>query len=276
MTAVLALTACPKDDETETTETPPVATNTAATPAETATATPTTTLAPEAPGAEGVEAKAKAELDGKTPDAGFTGTTLAVAGTKVSFTVPTGWKATKSGDFTIAPSADEKARFGAGGYKDGDDSAAKLTALATAMSLTDCQWSTPESISMGKDKLPATVSDGVCKRGGASVKAIASTMAGKDMNVVSMGAWDEGGDSTAVFNTFRSAKKAGGGGDPTGIAACCSALRGNAASAPLNVKGNYLAAAAACDAVRNNPQGRAALAGVRSMLAGANIPAACR
>jgi hypothetical protein len=278
MIAVLALTACPKDEtESDETAAKPATTQAPATTAAPTTSAPTT-LAPEAPGAPGIEAKAKAELDGKEPDAGFQGTALSVTGSKVTFTVPTGWKTTKSGAWHVSTAADEKGRFAAGSYASGDDTTAKITEAATAASLTECKWSTPESISLGKDKLPATVSDGACKRGGTNVKAVAATLAGTDMNVIAVGGWDEGADSAAVFNTFRSAKKAGGGGDPTGIAACCAAIRSNGKSAPLAQQGVYASAAAACDAVRTNPQGRAALATARGILSagGGQIPAACQ
>ncbi len=71
-------------------------------------------------------------------------------------------------------------------------------------------------------------------------------------------------------------KKATGGGDPTGVRKCCNALRQNANSAPPEQKGGYLAAAAACDGLVNSPQGRQALAGLRGLLLGAQMPAACQ
>lgn len=66
------------------------------------------------------------------------------------------------------------------------------------------------------------------------------------------------------------------GGDPTGVRACCAALRQNAKSAPLQQQGAYLLAAGACDAMVNNPQGRAGLSSLRGMLGGAGLPAACK
>lgn len=65
-------------------------------------------------------------------------------------------------------------------------------------------------------------------------------------------------------------------GDPTGVRACCAALRQNAKSAPLQQQGAYLLAAGACDAMINNPQGRQGLASLRGMLGGAGMPAACK
>lgn len=279
MIPLLVLVGCPNKDETTDDETAPK-TSTAQTAAPTSTAAPTTaattTLAPEAPGTPGIEAKAKAELDGKDPDPAYKGTNLAVAGTKTVFTVPTGWKTGKSGAWHTSISADDKSRFAAGSYQASDDVTAKLNEAAGAIGLTECKWSSGESASVGKDKLAATVYDGACKRGGAGAKTAAMTLTGAT-NTLAVGGWDEaGGDSATVFNIFKSVKAATGGGDPTGIAACCAALRQNANSAPIQYKGNYLAAAAACDAVRNNPQGKAALAGVRAALAGAQVPAACQ
>jgi len=71
-------------------------------------------------------------------------------------------------------------------------------------------------------------------------------------------------------------KKVVGTGDPTGIRACCNALRQNANSAPLDQKGSYLAAAGMCDGLVNSPQGRQALVAVRGMLKGAGAPAQCK
>jgi hypothetical protein len=278
--AAVALMGCPKDDETDDETTPQAsstadntaAQNTTAAP----TAQPTTDLTPEAPGAAGVEARAKAELDGKDPDPGHTGTNLVVSGTKTTFVLPTGWKTANSGAWHTSVAADDKSRFAAGSYASGDDVTAKLNEASGAIGMTECKWSSGESASIGKDKLAATVYDGVCKRGGNEAKTAAVTLTGTK-NSLAVGGWDTvGGDSKTVFNIFKSVKTATGGGDPTGIAACCNALRQNAASAPLQYKGNYLAAAGACDAMRNNPQGRAALAGVRAALAGAQVPAACR
>lgn len=64
--------------------------------------------------------------------------------------------------------------------------------------------------------------------------------------------------------------------DPTGIRACCAALRGNAKSAPPDQVMLYNMAAAVCDGLVNNPQGRAALGQVRAALRGASVPAACQ
>lgn len=276
MPVALALAGCPEDD---TAPPAPSATPQAST---TPSAAPSATLEPAdatnkpaSANPAGIEPRIKAEVDGKDPDAGG-GPTLAVTGSKATFTAPTGWKTNKSGNYTVATTADEKARFAAGGFAEGEDPATKLGDASAALGLTDCEWAAPESVSMGKDRLPATVADGKCKRGGASVKAAYATLAGTDLNVISMGAWDAGGDAAGMFSCFRSVKKGAGGGDATGIAACCAALRQNAVSAPPEQKGGYLAAAGACQAIINNPQGRAALAGVRALLAGASAPAACR
>jgi hypothetical protein len=218
---------------------------------------------------------AKTELDGREPDAGWAGGNLAVA--KLTFVTPKDW-ASKSGDFTAVTSSDGGGRFTAGKYPEGAAPTGSMDAALKALGLTDCTWGTADGISLGKDKIPAQAADGNCKREGKPVKAIWVATSGKDMNVLSVGSWDEGKDNKPVLNTFRSAKAAAGGtgGDPTGIAACCAAINQNAASAPLQYKGAYIAAAGACQAAMNNPQGKAALGSVRGLLAAAGVPAACR
>jgi hypothetical protein len=72
------------------------------------------------------------------------------------------------------------------------------------------------------------------------------------------------------------APKATGGGDPTGVRKCCTALRQNANSAPLDQKGSLLSAAAMCDGLVNSPQGRQALSAVRGLVKGAGMPAECK
>jgi hypothetical protein len=269
--AVVALGGCPESDDS-TPPPPPPPPTAATTAAPSATLEPAdTSNKPAASANPNIEAKIKAELDGKDPNPGHT-VSLAVTGAKATFTAPTGWKTTKSGVFTVSTSADDKTRFAAGSDA---DPASKLNDAATALGLTECEWASPEPATVGADKLPANVADGLCKRSGASVKAGYAIFTGDGLNMVSMGAWDAGGDAAGMFNTFRTAKKAGTG-DATGIAACCAALRGNAASAPPEQKGAYLAAAGACQAVITNPQGRQALAQVRALLAGANVPASCK
>lgn len=71
-------------------------------------------------------------------------------------------------------------------------------------------------------------------------------------------------------------KKVTGTGDSTGIKKCCAALAQNANSAPPEQKGGYLAAAAACNGLVSSPQGRQALASLRGLLLGAQMPAACK
>jgi len=69
----------------------------------------------------------------------------------------------------------------------------------------------------------------------------------------------------------------GGGGWGSGsLAKCCAALMQNANSAPLDQKGYYLAAANACNGMRNTSAGQQAFANIRSFLAGAKMPAACK
>ncbi len=60
------------------------------------------------------------------------------------------------------------------------------------------------------------------------------------------------------------------------LAKCCAALQQNANSAPLDQRGYYMAAASWCNGMRNAPAGQQAFANIRSFLAGAKMPAACK
>jgi hypothetical protein len=268
--SVLSLGAC-KEEETDT-PLPPTAAATGAEPAPSA-APPTALTVDNGQGAAatGITPRIRAEVDNREPDAGFKGTTMSVP--KGAFTVATGWKSKKSGNFNVASSADTKVHFAAGSTGTASPTASLDTA-ASAMGLTDCKWAATESATIGKDKLVSTVADGSCKKDGADVGAAYAAI--NSQNILAMGAWDPAGDANAMFNSFRSAKKAVAGTGGGGIAACCAALQQNAASAPPQQKGAYLAAYGACQAVISNPQGRAALGGVRAMLAGVGVPAACR
>jgi hypothetical protein len=62
----------------------------------------------------------------------------------------------------------------------------------------------------------------------------------------------------------------------TSVRACCSALRQNAASAPMEQKSAYMAAASACDALVKTPDGRDQLGSLQPLLMGARVPQACR
>lgn len=233
---------------------------------------PTTSLIPESAVA-GIAARVKGEVDSKEPDAGARGSTI-VAG-KATFAAPSGWAAGKSGIWSTATAADKKSAVTAGNFAATETANAKLTEAAAALGYSDCQWAPPETVTVGKDKLAGVAGDGNCKQGGAPVKA--AYVAFDSMKVLALGGWADGSDASGLFSTFRHAKGvAGGGGDSTGIAACCSALSQNAGSAPPDQKGAYLQAAAACKALVSNPQGRALLASVRGMLAGASVPATCR
>ncbi|MFS8069602.1 MAG: acyltransferase [Byssovorax sp.] len=72
------------------------------------------------------------------------------------------------------------------------------------------------------------------------------------------------------------AKVGTGSGSFATISKCCAALSGNAASAPPEQKGSYLAAAAACQGLKNTPAAQQAFAQIRSFLAGAKMPGACQ
>lgn len=273
--ALVALTACPaKKNESDSDTTAKPIKTTEKTSSPTPSSTGSTTVKVEEPtpppSKAGVEDHVKAELDGRAD--GITGSPVAAAGAKAALQSPTGWKGAPKGDVNVVAAGDDKARIAATGFT--GDPTAKLAAVATAAGLTNCEWNAPQSIVSGKDKLAATAADGACTKGTAPVHAAYVAPTAEGLLVV--GAWDAGGDMAGVFGSMRSIAKAAGGGDSTGIAACCSALRGNAKSAPPQQAGAYLLAAGACDAIKNNPQGRAALGTVRSMLAGASVPSTCK
>ena len=266
--ALLTFAAC-KNKDTE--ETKPVVTPTAApTPSE----APTTEIKPDEPEGPEIPARIKAEVDGKEATAGHT-TVLAAAGAKASYSAPKGWVKSAASGFSIAKSADGKASFAIGKLGEGDNTSDEAGRAVGALGLTDCKWAPAEPATLSKAKLAATVADGVCKQGAAVVRVAYAAMTG-DAASLAVGSWADGSDANGVFNTFRTAKKSAGKGDATGIAACCAAIRQNSMSAPLQQKGAYLAAAGACQAALSNPQGRAALAQVRAMLRGINVPASCR
>ncbi|APR78338.1 Hypothetical protein A7982_03685 [Minicystis rosea] len=72
------------------------------------------------------------------------------------------------------------------------------------------------------------------------------------------------------------AGKPGGGSAAGSIAKCCAALQQNANSAPLDQKPYYMAAANACNGMRNTPSAQQAFAQLRMFLAGAKMPGACK
>lgn len=214
--------------------------------------------------------RAAQELDGgKVPASDFTG--VDVTAGRAKFTGPKDWKKSTNEGYTVFESADGKARFGANGST---NPSGDLEKAAKALGLTDCKWGTAGSISMGKDNLAADAADGTCKRGAGEVQAVYAALSGEGS--IAIGSWDAGGDDKNVFESFRSATKVAGGLGVNPIAACCAALAQNAASAPPQFKGAYIAAAGACNAVKNDPRGMAALGGARAALAGASLPAACR
>lgn len=239
-----------------------------ATPAPTPAPTPSTAVTPEGgtPAAGG--SRVKLELEGR-PD-GITGQPV-TAGAAVLHAA-TGWVITK-GPVTIAKPPTENARIAMTSFT--GDPVAKVTEAATAAGLTGCTWSPPEPLmAIGKDKLPGTAADGTCNRGGTKTTAAYVALTGQGAVVVG-GFDDPAGDSANVYGAMRSVAKAPQG-DSTGIKACCQALAQNAKSAPPQQQGAYIAAAAMCNSMAANPQGRQGLATIRAMLAGAGAPAACK
>ncbi|MFO0618135.1 MAG: hypothetical protein U0414_36420 [Polyangiaceae bacterium] len=281
-TLTMACSNKPKDDagaeEEDTSSPPPTSTTPAANKGSSAASTgggettkPTsTTPAPTesgtatAPPAAGIEAHVKAELDGKTE--GTKGDAVLAKDTKASVQVPSAWKKEAKGDVSTATSADGKQAIAVSAY---DGSAPKLDAAAAAIGLTGCKWGTVENVTVGKDKLAGIAADGVCTKGGASVHT--AYLGDLTDNFLVVGVWDN--DMKSVFDSMRSIAKTADGPDP--IAACCNALNSNMLNAPAQQKLIYAAAIAACNNLKGNAQGRAALGAVRSLLVGVAAPGTC-
>lgn len=212
--------------------------------------------------APGVTPRIKQEVD-KRED-GVTGNGLAAAGASAVLQTAKEWTVTK-GEPTQAASADKKASLAASATGEG-----KLDAALKALGLSDCQWSGDETLTVGKNKLVGSGADGLCKRGGAAVKAAKLELAAEKLLVV--GAWEDGGDDANLFGALRSIVKGGG----SSVAACCKALEQNAVSAPLNLKPSYLAAAGVCRSVMSNPDSAAAFRQIQAAAKGAGLPADCK
>lgn len=215
----------------------------------------------------GIAPRVRSELDGEKE--GAKGTPMSIAGGRGVFQLPTGFTSKKSGNFDHAQTSDGKAHFAAS--KNEGDSNKVVEEATKALGLSECQWGAAESVTVGMEKVPATAQDGLCKKDGNDVKTFQVVYSG-DANVVSVGAWMDDAKSSDVFAIARSIKpvKGGGGG---GISACCAALNQNAASAPPQFKGAYIAAAGVCQSAINNPQARSM---IRGALGAASLPAACR
>ncbi len=71
-------------------------------------------------------------------------------------------------------------------------------------------------------------------------------------------------------------KPVGPGNASGSISKCCAALQQNANSAPLDQKPYYMAAASACQGMRNTPSAQQAFGQIRAFLAGAKMPGACK
>jgi hypothetical protein len=86
---------------------------------------------------------------------------------------------------------------------------------------------------------------------------------------------DAGAPADAGADAGKPPPGPGGGGSGT-LAKCCAALQQNANSAPMEQKMYYMAAAQYCNGMRNTPAGQQAFAQIRSFLAGAKMPGACK
>jgi len=260
--AVLGMLACSKKDDEDGKQ--PAASASASAPAPSASA-----AEPKAEPGPAIEPRVKSEVDGR-PD-GITGSPMAATGATAALQTPKGWAPAK-GEITVVTAPDKKAQLAVGAFDPAEGAAPKLPAAVTALGLTDCQWSPPEPLTVGRTKLAATGADGVCKRGKTVVRTAYVAPTAEKLLVV--GAWDPDGDATSVFGAMRSIAKATG--DSSGIAACCAALRQNARSAPPDQAPYLVMAASMCDGMRSSPQGRQALAQIRAGLRGANVPSSCR
>lgn len=264
--AVLAVVGCGnKETEDKPAPTAP------APPAPPPAASTAAVVKPEGPPKLAIEPRVRTELDNRAD--GLTGTAVSPAGAKASLQAPTTWPAAK-GDVTVAAPADKKAQLAASALGAGETAQTKLPAATAALGLASCEWGAPEALTVGKTKLASSGADGVCTKGTTQVRAAWVAPAAEGLLVV--GAWDADGDSASVFGAMRSIAKAAAGGDSTGIAACCAALRGNAKVAPPDQQPALLFAAAACDGLRASPDARAALGQVRAALRGANVPSSCQ
>ena len=87
---------------------------------------------------------------------------------------------------------------------------------------------------------------------------------------------EDAGSDAAVDASADAAKPATGGGSFATISKCCNALSQNANSAPPEQKGSYLAAAAACQGLKNMPVAQQAFSQIRAFLIGAKMPGACQ
>jgi len=264
--AIMSLTAACKGEDKDDKPLPSAAPTTVA-------VVPTATAAVTAdePAGPKITPRVRAELDNRAD--GITGAPLPVAGAQAVLQTPTGWTTTKT-DVALTASADKKSQLASASFAPAEGATGKLAATTAALGLTGCTWAPVEALTVGKSKLAASAADGLCTHGGAPVPAawVAPTAEG----LLVVGTWDAGGDANNVFGAMRSITKAGGGGDPTGIAACCQALHQNGKSAPPEQQSAYAIAAGLCDSLKNDPQGRAVLAQVRAALAGASAPATCK
>lgn len=226
------------------------------------------TADPKAAAKPAVEPRVRTEVDGR-PD-GLTGSPMSAQGATATLQTPKGWEPTK-GELTILGAPDKKAQLAVAAFNPAEGPAPKLPAAATAFGLTDCEWSPPEPLTVGKGKLSAVAADGVCKRGPTIVRTAYVAPSAEKLLVI--GAWEPDGDSASVFGSMRSITKVVAA-DP--LAACCAALRQNARSAPPDQAPYYVMAANMCDGLRASPQGRAQISQIRAGLRGANLPGACR
>ncbi len=226
---LVAVNGCKKDDD----EPPPM-------PAAPTTSTPPpeptvlTTAEPAGPGEV-----VRPELDGR--EDGGTGATVTASGAKALVKVPTDWKMTK-GTITSATSPDGESRLAVGS---GSDALSEMDELTEKAGVSGCEWQSPQTLTVGKDKLSAQAADGKC--GGKPAAYMATE------NLVVFGSWDEGSDRNALFGIMRSvAKVKAGKARVSKLIACCRMLAQNAKSQPPPQSAFMMQAAATCEAAAKN------------------------
>ncbi len=156
------------------------------------------------------KSEAKGELD-KKPAAEPKGELAVIPTTDGQFHMPEGWKKSdfKPG-WVLFSAPDSSAGIVATAYATGEDPTGKLGEVAQALQLTDCDWKSPEDVTIGVDEIPAHAADGVCLQGDHAEFLFYATIPGADLNVLIVGGWDstapEGTDEK-LAETIRSLHK---------------------------------------------------------------------
>ncbi len=192
------LGACDKGEKKEAAATSKPATTTAAataTPTATASAATTTAAASGSAKSSGKKERkkeAKSKLDKGKPNTKLEGTSVDVPGTDGTFMAPKGWKVVSNDKWSIVTDQAEHVGFVAANFEKGEDPTPLLGEFAQAMNVSDCEWGGTEAVTIGKDDLPATASDGVCVQSdGKAVYVLYILVPADGINLFLAGAYDE-------------------------------------------------------------------------------------